>query len=306
MLRLLAIAHRPAPALLHRNAYLCYVPHLMTKHYSELTMRATRRTFLNKTVLNQSKDVIHAEIRKPTDLVLKLKQAGKCPGVIVPYSKNKEEEVDVVLPGKAMKTRTLSDQYRLERVHVRAAGKDYLCVLAGVKFNLKNFIEKVVFHEYVPGKANYLRVPVLVTHLQMSKFFHGGYGFKIDVEFVDIISYNHEYPTRFNVDISYVNPDRPYRIGDLANTFPPGIILNPKVDPNKEIFVLETPETGGGSNSAEQILENINYGKAKTDKQAAGGATPAAGGKGEAAKGDAGKAVAAKPDAKAAAPAKKK
>jgi hypothetical protein len=228
----------PAASLLHRNAYLCFVPHLMTKHYSELTQRATRRSFLNKMVLNQSKDVIHAELRKPSDLVMKLKQAGKCPGVILPHSKNKEEEVDVVLPGKAMKTRSESNHYPLERVYVRAGGKDYLCTLSKVKFSLKNFIEKVYFQEYVPGKANYLRVPVNVTHLQLNKFFHGGFGLKIDVEYVDIISYNHEYPTRFNVDVSYVNVDRPYRIGDLANTFPPGIILNPKVDPNKEIFAL--------------------------------------------------------------------
>ena len=49
----------------------------------------------------------------------------------------------------------------------------------------------------------------------------------------------------FNVDVSFVNPDRPYRVGDLANTFPPGIILNPKVDPNKEIFAVEEDDTAG-------------------------------------------------------------
>lgn len=259
MLRLL----RPSPVLLQRNVYNCHIPHLMTKHYSELTQRATRRTFLAKTVLNQSKDVIHAELRQPSDLVLKLKAQGKCPGVIIPHSKNKEEEVDVVLPGKAMKTRALSNHYPLEKVYVRVAGKDYHCVLSQVKFSLKNFIEKVYFHEYVPGKPNPLRVPVFVTHLEISKFYHAGFGLRIDVSHIEIISYNHEYPTRFNVDVSYVNPDRPYRIGDLANTFPPGIILGPKVDPNKEIFFLETPETGGGVSSAEQILANINYGKDK-------------------------------------------
>lgn len=298
MLRLL----RPSSSLLFRTAYHCHIPHLMTKHYSELTMRATRRTFLAKSVLNQSKDVIHAELRQPSDLVLKLKAQGKCPGVIIPHNKNKEEEVDVVLPGKAMKTRSLKPHYPLERVYVRVAGKDYLCVLAQVKFSVKNFIEKVYFKEYVPGKPNTLRVPVLVTHLEMNKFFHAGFGLRNDVKHVDIICYNNEYPTRFNVDISYVNPDRPYRIGDLANTFPPGVILSPKVDPNKEIFFLETPETGGGVTSAEQILANINYGKDKGEAKAAQG--QAAGGKD--AKGDAGKA-AAKPDAKAAAaPAKKK
>lgn len=61
------------PQLLHKNAYMCYAPHLMTKHYAELTMKATRRTFLSKAVLNQGRDIIHAEIRKPSDFVLKLK-----------------------------------------------------------------------------------------------------------------------------------------------------------------------------------------------------------------------------------------
>jgi hypothetical protein len=157
----------------------------------------------------------------------------------------------------------------------------------------------------VPGKPNPLRVPVFVTHMEMNKFFHAGFGLRIDVQHVDIISYNNEYPTRFNVDVSYVNPDRPYRIGDLANTFPPGIILSPKVDPNKEVFFLETPETGGGVSSAEQILANINYGKDKDKGEAKPAQGQAAAGKD--AKADAGKAAAAKPDAKAAAaPAKKK
>jgi hypothetical protein len=82
------------------NKYWCYIPHLMTIHQAELTVRATRRSFLNKAVLNQNKDVIFAELRKPEDKVLKLKQEGNCPGVIIPQNRNKDEEVDVVLPGK--------------------------------------------------------------------------------------------------------------------------------------------------------------------------------------------------------------
>jgi hypothetical protein len=235
----------------------------MTKHYAELTIKATRRNFLNKAVLNQNKDVIYGELRKPTDYVLKLKQEGRCPGVIVPYSKNKEEEIDIVLPGKEMKTRTLSAHYPLERVQVRVEGKDYHCVLAHVQFSLKNFIEKVYFKEYVPGKANKLTVPVDITHLELNKFFHVGFGFKVNVTEIDILCYNNEYPTKFFVDVSYVNIDRPYKIGDLSNTFPPGIVLSSKVDQNKAIFELETPETSGGAATAEQILENISYGQDK-------------------------------------------
>ncbi len=75
--------------MIQRNMYHCYIPHLMTNHHAELTIKATRRRFLSKAVLNQSKDVIHAEVRKPSDFVLKLKQEGKCPAVIIPYSQKK-------------------------------------------------------------------------------------------------------------------------------------------------------------------------------------------------------------------------
>ncbi len=127
-------------------------------------MRATRRSFLKKAVLNQTKDIIHCDIRKTSDFVLKLKQEGKCPGVILPYSKKKEEEIDVVLSGKEMRARNQNLQYPLQRVYVRTEGVDHMCVLANVQNSVKNFIEKVYFKEYVPGKPNYLTVPILITH----------------------------------------------------------------------------------------------------------------------------------------------
>lgn len=45
-------------------------------------MRQHRRLFLNRSVLNQSKDVAFAELRKPNEGMIDLKQKGKCPGVI--------------------------------------------------------------------------------------------------------------------------------------------------------------------------------------------------------------------------------
>ena len=161
--------HRIATGpLLHNSRFYCYNPHLMTNHLAQLTIRATRRQFLEKTVLNQNKQVINAEIRTPEDLVLNLKKAGNCPGVILPQSGRREEEVDIVLPGKAMRTRQKSPQYGLEKVHVRAGGREFPCVLRDVRMNRKNFIEKVYLQEYVPGKANRLRVPpVSYTHLTL-------------------------------------------------------------------------------------------------------------------------------------------
>lgn len=69
-----------------------------------------------------------------------------------------------------------------------------------------------------------------------------GFSYDFPVDKVSILCYNEEYPTRFYVDVSYVNPDRPYTVGDLANTFPPGVILAPKADPNAVIFSVKEQE----------------------------------------------------------------
>ena len=59
--------------------------------------------------------------------------------------------MDVVLAGKTMKTKLQNDKYGLEKVFVRTEGKEYMCVLSEIRLNYKNFIEKVIFEEYVPG-----------------------------------------------------------------------------------------------------------------------------------------------------------
>lgn len=149
----------------------------------------------------------------------------------------------------------------------------------------KHFIEKVFFEEYVPGQPNHLRIPIRITNLENNPFYHEGYVYDFPVTSVEIICYNYEYPTKFYVDVSYVNPDRPYTLGDLANTFPPGIILNPKVDPSKVAFSVAEPEGGinYGDDSLDDILANI---KSTSEQARAGG-----GG------GEAGKAAAAPADA---------
>ena len=53
------------PKLLQNNKYYCHNPKLMVNHLAELTVKATRRQFLARTVLNQDKQVINAELRKP-------------------------------------------------------------------------------------------------------------------------------------------------------------------------------------------------------------------------------------------------
>lgn len=70
------------------------------------------------------------------------------------------------------------------------------------------------------------------------------------MNYVDVICYNYEYPATFYIDVSYVNLDRPYTLGDLANTFPPGLILHPKYDMSKVLFnfVREEGQSMGDTN----------------------------------------------------------
>lgn len=68
------------------------------------------------------------------------------------------------------------------------------------------------------------------------------------------------------MDVSQVNYDRPYRVGDLSNTFPPGIILSPNNDVNKLIFEVVIPEGYADNNEEidmEKVMANVNYGLEK-------------------------------------------
>ncbi len=84
------------------------------------------------------------------------------------------------------------------------------------------------------------------------------------------------------MNVSYVNLDRPYTIGDLANTFPPGVILDPREDPNKTYFGFVVPEEGLLNNTnMQEVLDALSDETASKAKatSATPATTPAAGGK---------------------------
>lgn len=100
-------------------------------------------------------------------------------------------------------------------------------------------------------------MPVSITHIENNFFYHQGYLYDFPTEKVKILCYNEEYPTRFYVDVSNVNVDRPYTIGDLANTFPPGVILAPDADPNGVIFSISIQEGRLDDSQIDEIMSNI-------------------------------------------------
>lgn len=82
-----------------------FIPDPTIDHLGDMTIRQHRRMFLNRSVMNQSKDVVFGELRKNTDTIIALKDKGLCPGVIETMS---GEEVDVVLPGKIIRQHSKS------------------------------------------------------------------------------------------------------------------------------------------------------------------------------------------------------
>ena len=124
----------------------------------------------------------------------------------------------------------------LMTVYVRSDGKEYRCILSEIIMHYENWIQQVVLEEYVPNESNELKIPIEITHITENPYFIQGSEFDWKKRSIDIICYNDEYPLKFNVDSTFACPDRPYRVGDLANTFPPGVILSPNVNPNDKIL----------------------------------------------------------------------
>lgn len=124
----------------------------------------------------------------------------------------------------------------LMTVYVRVEDKEYRCILSEINMHHEGWIQQVVLEEYAPNEANHLKIPIEITHITENPYFQQGSEFNLKKHDIDIICYNEEYPLKFYIDSSFVCPDRPYRIGDLANTFPPGVILSPTLSPNDRIF----------------------------------------------------------------------
>ena len=54
------VAQKSLPSLLLSLSYSCHNVNLFTQHMAQLNMRAARRSFLNRAVLNKNKDIIVA------------------------------------------------------------------------------------------------------------------------------------------------------------------------------------------------------------------------------------------------------
>lgn len=136
-------------------------------------MRQHRRLYLNRTVLNQDKDVTYAEVRKPNDDMISLKQKGKCPGVIERLSEKVQQEIDIVLDGKKMLKLSKRITFPMIELYVRVEGKEHRCIYYKKQYHQDGFIQKVYLKEYIPGQPNKLRIPIEITHYTENPYIQG-------------------------------------------------------------------------------------------------------------------------------------
>ena len=115
-----------------------------------------------------------------------------------------------------------------------------------------------------------------MTHITENPYFIEGSEFNFKLDRINIVCYNEEYPLKFYIDSSFVCPERPYRVGDLANTFPPGVILGEDAHSNMRIFeILPIPKM---QLHMKQKLMKSYLASTKKEKIIGGGAAGGAGG----------------------------
>ena len=104
-------------------------------------------------------------------------------------------------------------------------------------------MSKVFLNRFIEGEPNELEVVVQPTELTTNPHLKAGQAILSHATFrVKIITYNLDYPPVLTYSVTNINPMRPYKFADLANTLPPGIYLHPLVNLDRKIFEIAMPE----------------------------------------------------------------
>eukprot|EP01016_Furgasonia_blochmanni_P016691 TRINITY_DN1973_c0_g1_i3.p1 TRINITY_DN1973_c0_g1~~TRINITY_DN1973_c0_g1_i3.p1 ORF type:complete len:342 (+),score=129.67 TRINITY_DN1973_c0_g1_i3:84-1028(+) len=91
----------------------------------------------------------------------------------------------------------------------------------------EGWILNVMFKRFIPGRPNLLTVPIVSAPQDTTQPLYDGGEVSVEIQEVDIITYNENYPSRLRIDLSNLTPQHPYRLGDLAATLPDGVMLAP-------------------------------------------------------------------------------
>lgn len=85
---------------------------------------------------------------------------------------------------------------------------------------------KINLRRYIVGRPNLLWIPVSVETNYDNESTNRGTSIDQAIHGVWVYSYNNTYPTRFVINPKNITTSRPYKLGDLQNTFPDGVVLH--------------------------------------------------------------------------------
>ena len=217
---------------------------LRLKHVTDLVIRNNRRKYLNLTLLDKNRLVLNGYTRPFDSTIVSLKDKGKCPAVI--KARSGFPEMDVVLDGKLFKRLNKDKIKKNCMLYVRINGEEIMCTIDRIELFEERFVSKVYLNRFIEGEPNEVRVYVQPTGILNNPHLFSGQAPEILMKAeIKIITYNADYPPILQYDCSAMDPLRPYRFADLANTLPPGIFLDPRINLMRRVMGLEKPNDEG-------------------------------------------------------------
>jgi hypothetical protein len=89
-----------------------------------------------------------------------------------------------------------------------------------------NWLVKVHLNRYIVGRPNLLFIPFQMEHSFRNPFLNRGSIPTTTLFGAWIYCYNETYPGQLLIDTTNVSPARPFKMGDLQNTLPDGMVLH--------------------------------------------------------------------------------
>lgn len=166
-------------------------------------------------------------------------------------------EVDFVLDQKQGYTLRRVPQMMAQNYHVRLPETDEIIrvTINNLEFHPElNWIPWIHFNRYIVGRPNLLYIPIKIRKGFSNPILNMGGNLYQKIHGVQVYSYNDDYPTTFEIDPHNVTCSRGYRLGDLMNTFPDGVVLHPRYEKHltANIFRLK-------ANTIKKMMEAVKF-----------------------------------------------
>ncbi|CAD8060390.1 unnamed protein product [Paramecium sonneborni] len=202
------------------------------KHLDDVLLdqmiKGFKKAYTDRFLLDFKKVVLPAKrVRSLDDHIVGLWKQHEVAVVI--EGRDEFEDIDIVLDYyqvAAVKRRICAN---VAPIYIRIPGhnEDIRCTLGEIIKDPKSgWPFKVTLRRYIVGRPNLLYVPIALLPNNSNPALVRGTDYDVHIEGVWINSYNATYPTRFLVDVKNLKTYRPYKLGDLQNTFPQGVLLH--------------------------------------------------------------------------------